>query len=213
MNFMARPRNLWRSAESLKEISSQAKLNPNALSFHMWKWVQSKKQFLWKNFVKACTFGSGCTVTWRIEGRSTSWSWPFHLTLKPDYQAEIHRSVGGKFKSSSTFKELSGNLENVRQVRRKRAQKFNDGHALWWRSVSKRPSYFVGWHGRPSWSQSDRTLTERTYQAVFSYARWWSSRRPLLAALEVHVILRAAKHWRVNVRAGHGRPCKESPWR
>ena len=50
-----------------------------------------------------------------------------HLTFKPEQYAQTHRIVKGKFENSAAFEKLSGNLENYRQIRGKRAQ--NDNHA------------------------------------------------------------------------------------
>ena len=83
----------------------------------------------------------------------------FHLTFKPEQYAETHRTARGKFQNSAAYETLSGNLENHRQIRGKRAQ--NDDHAESWpqceRDGHKR---LAAWsHGRPSWSQSERTLS------------------------------------------------------
>ena len=83
----------------------------------------------------------------------------FHLTFKSEQHAETHRIVRDKFKNSAAYEKLSGNSENHRQIRGKRAR--NDDHAESWpqceRDGHKR---MVAWsHGRPSWSQSERTLS------------------------------------------------------
>ena len=51
----------------------------------------------------------------------------FHLTFKSEQHAETHRIVRDKFKNSAACEKLSGNSENHRQIRGKRAQ--NDDHA------------------------------------------------------------------------------------
>ena len=51
----------------------------------------------------------------------------FHLTFNPEQYAETHRIARGKFKNSAAYEKLSGNLENHRQIRGKRAR--NDDHA------------------------------------------------------------------------------------
>ena len=85
----------------------------------------------------------------------------FHLTFKSEQHAETHRIVRDKFKNSAAYEKLSGNSENHRQIRGKRA--WNDDHAESWpqceRDGHKR---MAAWsHGRPSWSQSERTLRRR----------------------------------------------------
>ena len=102
--------------------------------------------------------GSSCAK--KQQSRAPSWSWPF----SPDFQVWTargdHRIVRDKFKNSAVYEKLSGNSENHRQIRGKRAR--NDDHAESWpqceRDGHKR---MVAWsHGRPSWSQSERTLSK-----------------------------------------------------